>query len=167
MRNTEAILLMCCLVAVGVSSDGIRGRCRWQGPPADFNPSLAELCRTRQSSTDLGKVWQSLAKPNTKYRNTKYQIPNTSQQKMDCTRAVYHQLISQKYLTTLKQPNERFLENYRLCKCIKTTLLSTRKWLLIRALVSNKQLRGIVASIHSASWSERYVFDSSTTKNAP
>ena len=42
---------------------------RWQSPPTDFNPSLAELGRAGQSLAEL------------KYQIPKYQIPDTSQHK--------------------------------------------------------------------------------------
>ena len=48
---------------------------RWQSPPTDFNPSLAELDRAGQSL-------------NTKYQNTKYQIPNTKYQIPANTRGI-------------------------------------------------------------------------------
>ena len=54
---------------------------RWQSPPTDFNPSLAELGRAGQSLAELKYQIPKYQIPNTKYQNTKYQIPDTSQHK--------------------------------------------------------------------------------------
>jgi len=53
---------------------------RWQSPPTDFNPSLAELGRAGQSLAELKYQIPKYQIPNTKYQIPKYQIPNTRYQ---------------------------------------------------------------------------------------
>ena len=66
-----------------MSSDGFRGRCVGRA-------RRQILTQAWQSLAELGRAWQSLNTkyqntkyqiPNTKYQNTKYQIPDTSQHK--------------------------------------------------------------------------------------